>query len=845
MIPKIFTKRPGVLIPILLGWGLLITFGWSLHAPTFITHEGSILRLPLLAWWKNVPLIFSRDFLMFSEGQFRPLSYTLLAVVRTFVRAENALFWHIWLLAFHALNAVLLYVLVRHFSKHLWSAGLAALLFGLHPLISVVVNHVDSFHYILGLTFYLGAFCCYLAFVDTLRKRFYAASVGLFLLGVFTSKVVFTLPLLLGAYEGLYRRSGLRTVLGRLLLFVAIPVVLSPLWWCYKPHPLYYKYVVFPSKAGWYSFFSVVGATGWYAKGLLFGWNVPVVLHEVVERILRFGHWRFLLWGVVDLAVLIGAGWALRRKWWAGLGVILLFGAMVPFASTTWNGVEEYISWAYLYVPLTGMALLVGGLADGLWSSARRGLRTGGLVALGLVVLWYGLQQARLNLTSRSTAGYWGHILWLNPKSEIASLELGKAYLKEGKEKRALRHLFSPAIKQIHASCLAMSRYYCARGDHLDGAIHLRMGVREETGLQFQHYEMAAAELLYAAGALDYAQEALGKSLMANPYNVAATERLAEIWMLKGHVAAAQRLTERASEIAPFYPEVGRMRTRLNACRRAAATSDTLEVMHPPMPNWLRYVIQGVSDSPLRQEIVLSSETHLMDPVIQMEASIYLLRDGQHDRALSKLDLATQSLSACAYVWAIKCWAAAEAGIYEEAEAAGQRALELDPRSPTVHTVLGFLDRTLAGSLGAKGPTYQRRIYRAIGYYRRALQLNPRHVAAHNRLGNLLAGQGKLEEAVEHYRQALRIQPDYAQAHYNLGVALLKQDKIEEAIVHFRRALRIQPDYAQAHNNLGAALLRQGKPDEAIVHFQEALRIQPDYAKARDNLRTVQMGQRR
>jgi len=149
MIPRIFTRRLNALLLVFLGVGLLVPFGWSLHASIFITHEGSILRLPLLAWWKNVPFIFSRDFLMFSEGQFRPLSYALLAVIRTFIGAENVLFWHIWLLAFHALNAVLLFVLVRRFSRHLWSAGLAALLFGLPPLASVVVNNVDTFYYIL------------------------------------------------------------------------------------------------------------------------------------------------------------------------------------------------------------------------------------------------------------------------------------------------------------------------------------------------------------------------------------------------------------------------------------------------------------------------------------------------------------------------------------------------------------------------------------------------------------------------------------------------------------------------------------------------------------------------
>lgn len=325
MIPKIFTRRPGVLMLLLLAVGLVASFGWSVHAPTFITHESGVLQLPLLAWWRNVPLIFSRDFLMFSEGQFRPLSYALLAVVRTFIGAENVSFWHIWLLVLHGVNAILVFVLVQHFSKHTGSAILAAAIFALHPVASVVVNNVDHVHYLLGLTFYLGSLSCYLAFADTRRKALYAMATGLFALGLFTSKAVFTLPLVLGAYEGLYRRAGIRTVLRRLLPFFVLSLGLSPLWWLYKPHPLYYKAIEFPARAGWNSFFSVVGATGWYAKGLLLGRDIPVVLHEVVERVYGFTHWKLLLWGLVDLGILAAAGWALRRKWWAGLWVSCLW----------------------------------------------------------------------------------------------------------------------------------------------------------------------------------------------------------------------------------------------------------------------------------------------------------------------------------------------------------------------------------------------------------------------------------------------------------------------------------------------------------------------------------------
>ena len=519
------------------------------------------------------------------------------------------------------------------------------------------------------------------------------------------------------------------------------------------------------------------------------------------------------------------------RKRWAGLGLFVFFSTMLPFASTAWNGVEEWVSWVYLYFPLVGLAFLIGGGADVLWRRKVRVL----VPAIGaLIVLCYGVQQVRLNVASRSAEPYWKRVVHLHPDSEIATLELGKAYLEQRETEQALRFLFSPARKQLHAPCLAMSRYSTREGDLLPAAIHLRMALHKEHGLQFQNYEMAEAELLCAAGAPDYAEAALGTVLMANPYNMAAMERLFEVWVLKGYVPAAGRLLERTSEIAPRAPEVVRMQTRWNALQTTSA--DTLHLVHPPEPSWLRYTMEGSSDARLRKEIVRASERYLSDPVIQMEAVLCLVQAGQYDRALSKITSATQSLSSCAYAWAMRCWAETEAGAYEQAEKSGRRALTLDPRSPTAHSVLGILFGKIAGEAQEGSPTHPRGLARAIRHYQQALQLDPRHAATHNNLGNLLVKQGKFDEAIAHYREAIRIRPALAETHYNLGNLFVRQGKLDEAVEHYQQALRCRRDYAKAHNNLGTVLTRLNRLDEAIVHFQHALRIQPDYAEAHNNL---------
>ena len=129
--------------------------------------------------------------------------------------------------------------------------------------------------------------------------------------------------------------------------------------------------------------------------------------------------------------------------------------------------------------------------------------------------------------------------------------------------------------------------------------------------------------------------------------------------------------------------------------------------------------------------------------------------------------------------------------------------------------------------------------------WRDTLAKNPDAWMAHNNLGIVLAGQGRISEAIAEYAAALRIKPDYADAHYNWGVAMASQGRISEAIAEYTAALRIQPDHAEAHNNLGIVLAGQGRISEAIAEYAAALRIKPEYAEAHHNLGIVLAGQGR
>ncbi|HNW08922.1 MAG: tetratricopeptide repeat protein [Verrucomicrobia bacterium] len=123
--------------------------------------------------------------------------------------------------------------------------------------------------------------------------------------------------------------------------------------------------------------------------------------------------------------------------------------------------------------------------------------------------------------------------------------------------------------------------------------------------------------------------------------------------------------------------------------------------------------------------------------------------------------------------------------------------------------------------------------------WRETLARNPTAWVAHNSLGLILAGQGKLTEAVEHYTEALRLNPSDPASHYNFANALVEQGKLDEAAAHYRESLRLKPSNPGPHHNLAIVLNLQGKYAEAAALCREALKLSPRDANIADTLGIV------
>ena len=101
--------------------------------------------------------------------------------------------------------------------------------------------------------------------------------------------------------------------------------------------------------------------------------------------------------------------------------------------------------------------------------------------------------------------------------------------------------------------------------------------------------------------------------------------------------------------------------------------------------------------------------------------------------------------------------------------------------------------------------------------------------------GELLAGQGKLEEAGTAFRETIRLHPEWLIPYQRLGAVLLQGGEEAEAIRVYREALQQSPDDPDLLNGLAMAHYTGGDPEGAIATYARLIEVQPDLEVAINN----------
>jgi tetratricopeptide (TPR) repeat protein len=148
------------------------------------------------------------------------------------------------------------------------------------------------------------------------------------------------------------------------------------------------------------------------------------------------------------------------------------------------------------------------------------------------------------------------------------------------------------------------------------------------------------------------------------------------------------------------------------------------------------------------------------------------------------------------------------------AEEYGKKAVELDPKLPLAHALLGELY------------LYKSRIPEAIEQFRQELQLNPGEASAYYKLADAYSRTQNYDEAERLLQRSIWLDATSTGPYILMGKVLAKKGEPELAARALQRALAMDPNNPVPHHLLGMAYRDLGKTQEAEQELKLSQQLQ-------------------
>jgi hypothetical protein len=347
-----------------------IAYGRTLSFDFVYDDFSQIVTNPAVHSWKYLPEYFTKN--VWAEvypgvqgNYYRPV-FLLWCRINDALFGNQAGMWHLTAVLAHLVVTALVYFLVLRLVRDRLTAGMASLIFGLHPA------HIEAVAWVSAVTepllgvFVLSSFLCFLRWRDGGHGAGKWLGFALFLygLGMLEKETALVLPAVIGVYEwiggnhdtnaaeeGFYRRARRSIQASIPFLLLTVPylvvriVVLKGFSHVRNPIPWLWMFYTWPSLI-------------WFWVGHLV---VPVGLGSSYElaTVEHPGMMNFVL----PAAAL--AGVALLLGWWAKRSQLVAFGAawivlpLVPLLNFAIFPHDDFAHDRYLYLPSVGLAILV------------------------------------------------------------------------------------------------------------------------------------------------------------------------------------------------------------------------------------------------------------------------------------------------------------------------------------------------------------------------------------------------------------------------------------------------------------------------------------------------------
>ncbi len=148
------------------------------------------------------------------------------------------------------------------------------------------------------------------------------------------------------------------------------------------------------------------------------------------------------------------------------------------------------------------------------------------------------------------------------------------------------------------------------------------------------------------------------------------------------------------------------------------------------------------------------------------------------------------------------------------AEEYAKKAVELDPKLPLAHSLLGELY------------LYKSRLPEAIEQFQKELELNPGEAAVYYKLADAYSRLQKYEEAERLLQRSIWLDATSTGPYILMGKVLEKKGETALAVRALQRAIAMDPNNPMPHHLLGQAFREIGRTEEAERELKLAEQLQ-------------------
>ncbi len=755
-----------------------------------------IVDNPRFGNWRSLEALFTPGyFRMSAELTYRPVVTLSYFVDYAFWRM-NPVGYHLTNVVFHALNAVLLYLLLRLLLKRPGAALAAALLFALHPVASETVNAISYREDLFAATFSFCALLAYLRFSPAGTGGFRAAVLFLVpvFLALFSKESALVIPLLLLLIEVCFPRSSRAEGKGRILLYAGLTAVIGfylvvRFFLIHHPRELYFLPSPLPVRL-----MTTAKIIFFYLGLLLFPWRLSAEYLFPFAGSLRDAAVIFSLAGLA--VIFLGAVFLRRRFPEFVFGAGWFFLALLPVADIVplFNTVAE----RYLYFPAAGFCLVLALAGETVYSRLPAAGKRGLTACLVLVLGLYSVRTVTRNRDWKDYATLVRKTIETVPGSARFHTCLGFVYAEEGKYDEAILE-FKKAIKL---------EPYHVKAYHNLANVYQRKGLLKE------------AEELYRI------------TLKMYPYFAEAHNNLGFIYQSQGKLEQAVSEYESALEIDPdfagahsnlgnVYYEKDQLDEAVREYRKAIKIKPNFALAHNNLGKALQ--VKGMLEEAIRE---LQLACRLEPDTVEFYADLgsAYRKHGMLAEAAGEFEYVLKSEPGSFDAHHNLGFIYHQMGRLDEAIREFEAALSLKPDYQPIRVNLGMLYES-------KGMTAE-----AAREYSAAIAGGEKGEIPRLRLGNLYQKEGRTAEAFGEYEAAVKANPDSAGAHNQLGFLYQQEGRPEEAIREYLEVIRIEPGNVDAHNNLGVAYVARGEYARAREHWEKALSLDPELPETKANL---------